>query len=221
MNTLCMQITLWCWLFVISTPVLPCILADAGSVVTCNELITGVNSESVNFSKFCPYSNSVPSTFERAEKQTWLVLIAGLECEAQKRGFPEIENEHRLKIIEGLLELQGDLRISGNKLSHIYSLRSTTPKGSHSVQVEALFLINFLLERDDDPTVEVSHYAQIPEVHDLSKHSSSSMGGPIINEAFVIYRKWFELLRKYVKEGKGSIYDFKVKPFDNSNLTWG
>ena len=124
--------------------------------------------------------------------------------------FPIDDSINRIALIEELLEFEGDARISIKDngpclISQLYFFDEP-----HSIQVEALYLINYILG--------TGFHICVPCFVNNYNDNEESIEGPMIDSVFYYYKEWF----KKVKE-TGDIQKAREvygHPLEGSNIRW-
>lgn len=119
-----------------------------------------------------------------------------------------------LNAIRDLLSFAGDKRICALPIRNYNRLRSQLYLGgikNYSIQVEALFIINQLAFPD------WYNYSSYPILVNSKNHVEAAISGPLVQEAYNAYKKWYKKLKKY---GLTGMRLKKVKPLDETLVKW-
>jgi hypothetical protein len=126
----------------------------------------------------------------------------------------ELSSEIKMFMIEDLLSFGDDERICairGMSYNPKYAAGLTpATTDRYSIQVEALFIINILFCN------EPFEYSPTPILGGRGDEFSS-INGVHVEEAYIQYRKWFELVSEM---GYEAAQDAEIMPLDNSSAYW-
>lgn len=130
----------------------------------------------------------------------------------EKFNINELTTEKRLSIIEELLGFKNDSRENCNGINigqHSQSYKYLGEIKSFSIQVEALYIINYFIFGD-------FNYSPYPILKD-KKGNLTATDGEIVNQAYKCYQKW---VLKAKKEGLDNLLDKGKYPLKNSKISW-
>lgn len=139
----------------------------------------------------------------------------------------EYANSDKIDLIDCLLQLRGDSRISGACFMTTSPLSSqlwTVDYLRHSVQVEALFLIRLLLCDPLYPDGRKRSWGcgveNVPSFRDMKADTIVSISSPKIERAFDLMREWFTSYLELPPNERPRIEEYPAPSFEAIGLQW-
>ena len=139
----------------------------------------------------------------------------------------EYSNSDKIDLIDCLLQLSGDVRLSAACIMTASPLTSqiwTTDDLRHSVQVEALFLIRLLLCDPLYPDGRKRSWGcgveNVPSFRDMETGKIVGISSPKIERAFDLMREWFTSYLELPPNERPRIEEYPAPSFEAIGLQW-